>query len=69
MRNEVNISVKELFSFCNKILINAGIPTEEAKVISDSLVDANVMGIVSHGVTRFDYIARLERGVIKEILN
>lgn len=41
-------------------------PEEEAKVNADNLVDANKMGVDSHGVTRLaDYIKLLEKGFIK----
>lgn len=62
----IKFQCKELRVFCKRILVNAGIPEEEALVIADNLVHANELGVDSHGVTRLrDYISRLEKGVIK----
>lgn len=66
MENEVRVRAEKLKNYCEQILIAASIREEEAKVIADNLVDANIMGVDSHGVTRLaDYLARLEEGKIK----
>lgn len=66
MNVEKRIPVKQLKKFCYEVFTSLGIPKNESEVIADSLVDANVMGVDSHGVTRLaDYIGRLENGVIK----
>lgn len=65
MEETIRIPAEKLQQFCRDVLVNATIPEQEADVIADNLVDANLMGVNSHGVTRLaDYIARLEKGVI-----
>ncbi|GAB7386995.1 Ldh family oxidoreductase [Bacillaceae bacterium] len=60
------VSADALKAFCKQVLVKAALPEEEAEVVADSLVDANLIGVDSHGVTRLaDYLARLEKGVIK----
>ncbi len=41
----------------------AGVPAEEAAVISDCLVEADLSGVDSHGITRIGvYMAHMEQG-------
>lgn len=43
------------------------IPAKEAEVIADSLVDADLIGIKSYGITKIkDYLNRLEKGIIEK---
>lgn len=66
MSKDVKLNVEKLKKYCEEILIQAKIRKEEAEVIADNLVDANVMGVDSHGVTRLaDYLARLDEGKIE----
>jgi LDH2 family malate/lactate/ureidoglycolate dehydrogenase len=45
------------------ILVAAGVPAEDARVVADSLVDADLRGIHSHGVNRLGiYVERLRAG-------
>lgn len=61
----VKVSAQKLKKFCVAILEKLSIPHEEAWVIADSLVDANMIGVNSHGVTRLpDYLTRLEKEII-----
>lgn len=60
------IAANKLKQFCRVVLVRATLPVQEAEVVADNMVDADIMGVNSHGVTRLkDYIVRLERGVIK----
>lgn len=60
------VDSSRLKEYCEKILLGNSIPEEEAKIIADSLVDANEIGVDSHGVTRIaDYMKRLEKGLIE----
>lgn len=62
---EMRVSVDGLKNFCTEVLKKNSIPEAEAEVIADSLVDANVIGVDSHGVTRLaDYLKRLDDGII-----
>jgi LDH2 family malate/lactate/ureidoglycolate dehydrogenase len=57
------ISERDLTHFCTAVLEKAGVPPEEAALIVDSLVEADLRGVHSHGVIRFPiYIQRLEAG-------
>lgn len=49
-----------------KIFVAAGAPVEEAKLVSEFLVKANLAGHDSHGVIRIvQYVSAIERGDIK----
>src|SRR5699024_12111954 len=53
---KLKVSASGLKEFCAKVLEKNMIPREEAEVIADSLVDADLIGIKSHGVTKMkDY--------------
>ncbi len=65
MGQPIKVNAEKLKDYCAQILVKAKIRQEEAKVIADNLVDANVMGVDSHGVTRLaDYLARVDEGKI-----
>lgn len=54
-----------LQEFCEAVLVGAGVPEDEASIISRSLVDAEMAGMGSHGISRLgDYIARMEQGLV-----
>lgn len=62
----VKVSAQKLQKYCEKLLVEHSIPLEEAEVIAESLVDANLVGVDSHGVTRLpDYLIRLANKVIE----
>jgi LDH2 family malate/lactate/ureidoglycolate dehydrogenase len=45
------------------ILVSAGVPEPDARIVADSLVDADLRGIHSHGVSRLGiYVERLRMG-------
>lgn len=56
----------ELTIFCEELFVAAGVPRPEAVVVAASLVDANLIGLDSHGVSRVaDYLGRLDKGLIE----
>jgi L-2-hydroxycarboxylate dehydrogenase (NAD+) len=62
---EITVSVEcdRLRGFVASVLERTGLPTEDATVVSDCLVDADLRGIPSHGVSRLPaYIDALRRG-------
>lgn len=62
----LKVNAEQLKRYCTDILIAAGIPSVEADVIADNLVDANTIGVDSHGVTRLaDYLKHLDEGKIE----
>jgi ureidoglycolate dehydrogenase (NAD+) len=60
------IHAHKLAIFVENILVAVGVPREDATVVADCLLTANLSGIDSHGVIRLaHYIRRLENGTIK----
>ena len=56
---------EKLRTFCQKILMEVGMTEEHAFICADNLVDADLAGIESHGVSRLNqYVKRLKSGVI-----
>jgi LDH2 family malate/lactate/ureidoglycolate dehydrogenase len=54
---------RALESFAAEVLAAAGVPVGDAEIVARSLVDADLRGIHSHGVTRLGiYVERLRRG-------
>jgi LDH2 family malate/lactate/ureidoglycolate dehydrogenase len=54
-----------LRNFCEKVLAAAGVPEKDARIVAASLVDADLAGMKSHGVTRLnDYLIRMEQGLM-----
>ncbi|MGI9049530.1 MAG: Ldh family oxidoreductase, partial [Rubrobacteraceae bacterium] len=55
----------KLRNFCEEVLARLGVPAEDAAVVADSLVRANLEGADSHGISRLGiYVRRLEEGRI-----
>lgn len=68
MSNEKKELIKpdELRGFCQDLLVSAGIKAEDAEIIVDTLVEADLRGVHSHGVQRLtDYVPAMKRGSIK----
>ncbi len=56
----------ELRGYAAAILATAGLPERDADTVAAALVDANLRGIDSHGVTRIPiYVERLRRGLVE----
>jgi LDH2 family malate/lactate/ureidoglycolate dehydrogenase len=65
---ERRCSAAALVEHCTAILVQLGLPHRDAELVSDSLVDANLRGIDSHGVTRMGvYAERLRRGLVNPV--
>jgi LDH2 family malate/lactate/ureidoglycolate dehydrogenase len=48
-----------------EIAMAAGVPEQDAETLADSLVDADIHGLSTHGVSRVNiYIRRIEKGLI-----
>lgn len=61
----LRVDAEELFAYCSRIFEAAGVPADEAKVVSHTLVDANLAGLDSHGVSRVaTYLSRLDKGLV-----
>ncbi len=53
-----------LRSFCEEIFVSCGMAPEDAFIVADGLVQSNLRGVDSHGVTRVGiYVKRLKMGL------
>jgi LDH2 family malate/lactate/ureidoglycolate dehydrogenase len=65
MKNEDSVLVSEtaLKRFCSQLLQKTGVPAEDASIVTENLVDADLRGVDSHGVVRLPiYVRRLRDG-------
>lgn len=61
----VVIPSEELYQFSVKCFVKAGVPRDEAEIVSDHLVTANLRGVDSHGVARIPfYLEGIEKGLV-----
>ena len=59
------VSPDRLRSFCRQVLQKLQMNPESASMVADSLVDANLRGIDTHGIARLpNYVARIRAGGI-----
>lgn len=62
----MHIDAADLQEFVTQLFCKAGLPPNDAAIVSDCLVQANLRGVDSHGVARIPiYIERLQRGLVK----
>ncbi|KQR73206.1 hypothetical protein ASF98_22650 [Arthrobacter sp. Leaf337] len=62
---KVNIPFRRLEEYSANILSAAGLPEDDARLVAESLVDANLRGVDSHGVSRIPiYVKRLQLGLV-----
>jgi len=63
--NTILCSSTQLQNYCADILNNYGVPLKDAYIVSQSLVNADLRGVNSHGVTRMGiYVERIKHGLI-----
>ena len=63
--SELIIEQSRLADFVAAVFRKAGVPEEEAILIADSLTEADLTGVESHGVSRVPvYLKRIETGVV-----
>lgn len=65
MSNEiVNLDAKELESFMRDVFVGLGVPEEDANIIANVLITADLRGIDSHGIQRCKmYYDRIKEGI------
>lgn len=72
MSETITLSVAKAEEFCMEVLAQAGVPSGEALICTQSLLDASLRGVDSHGVAMLPtYIERIRSGQIvpgKELL-
>ncbi len=63
MDKDILIGHEPLHHLCTQIQVGFGVPRPDAEVVSDCLVEANLMGLDTHGVIRLKvYMDRIEAG-------
>lgn len=57
--------------FAVKVMVTAGIPEDDAKIVADVLLQADKFGIDSHGVNRLKpiYLDRIRDGILNPVTN
>jgi L-2-hydroxycarboxylate dehydrogenase (NAD+) len=65
------IAFELLEKFMVKVMVKAGIPAGDAKIVSEVLLQADKLGFDSHGVNRFKpiYLDRLKDGTLNPLTN
>lgn len=59
------VKAEKLREYCAKLMQTQGVPVDEARIIADHLVEAELYGVSSHGVSRTSiYLKRLHTGVV-----
>lgn len=59
------ISLSSFKEFMVKAFIMSGVTAEDAEIVTDNLLTAELKGIVSHGLSRFPvYLKRLRKGLV-----
>ena len=63
--NSKTIKTENLFMYCKTLFEKVGVPEDEASINADNLVDADLMGVESHGVSRMPiYLKRIRMGAV-----
>ncbi|HIC96623.1 TPA: Ldh family oxidoreductase [Candidatus Bipolaricaulota bacterium] len=61
----IKVEAAGLRRFCREVLIKVELTAEDAAVVADSLVQANLRGVDTHGVMRLPiYVKRMRMGLI-----
>ncbi len=64
--NVERLPADTLKSFCTEALEKLNVPREDAKVVADVLVEADLRGIDSHGVARMSrYVTGIQQGIMR----
>ena len=64
------VDADRLVAFCRSALERLDVPTDQAATIADSLVDADLQGIESHGLVRLpQYAGRIRGGGLRPTTN
>ena len=62
------VNHERLRDFCTAVYASVGMPEPDARLVADTLVQADLWGHQSHGVMRLPwYMARLKSGVVKPV--
>ena len=68
MNAEVRVDAGRLIEFGTAVYAGAGVPEADARLLADTLVQADLWGHQSHGVLRLGwYLERIQNGVMKPV--
>ncbi|MEQ1776420.1 MAG: Ldh family oxidoreductase [Burkholderiales bacterium] len=68
MPSQDRVNASALIDFATAVYVNAGVPEPNARLIADTLVQADLWGHQSHGVLRLGwYLDRIRNGVMKPV--
>lgn len=63
--SSIKVKANGLKGFCQEVLVKVGLGEIDAQIVADSLVEANLRGVDSHGVMRLPiYVKRMKMGLI-----
>jgi LDH2 family malate/lactate/ureidoglycolate dehydrogenase len=63
---QVVVRAEAARTFCQAVLEGAGLPTQDAFLVADALIDADLRGVSTHGLVRFPiYVTRVRQGLVK----
>lgn len=67
MSTTIRVNYDDLQSFVNNAYTCAGVPSDEAEIVTNLLIRADLRGVESHGVTRLPiYIKRLQKQFVRK---
>ncbi|MEM2219235.1 MAG: Ldh family oxidoreductase, partial [Candidatus Korarchaeum sp.] len=62
----VRVRYEELAEFVRSVFLRLGVPGDDARVVAENLVTADLRGIESHGVARLRrYVDGIRKGAVK----
>jgi LDH2 family malate/lactate/ureidoglycolate dehydrogenase len=65
MNEAVLYEIDLLKDFCSNVLLKVEVGAENAEIITDSLICADLRGVKSHGIVRLPtYVERIEKGIL-----
>jgi len=68
MNTSTRINAEQLIDFATAVYAGAGMPEADARLVADTLVQADLWGHQSHGVLRLGwYLDRIRNGVMKPV--
>ena len=68
MTTATRIDANALIDFATAVYASAGMPEADARLVADTLVQADLWGHQSHGVLRLGwYLDRIRNGVMKPV--
>ena len=68
---KITVDWNTVINFVTDAFVGVGVPREDAKIVTDVLVESDRRGIESHGVNRFKpiYIDRINAGIQNPVTN